>query len=80
MEANSNGTRFKNYYLWESRKNMHYDYSREGLLKHIMSPVILNTKNTSLKILLDYIESSFIFIMKYTDILKNFKNIHWKNR
>jgi hypothetical protein len=80
METNSNGTRFKNYYLWENRKNMPYDYSREGLLKHIMSPVILNTKNTALKILLDYIESSFIFIMKYTDILKNFKNIHWKNR
>lgn len=80
METNSNGTRFKNYYLWENRKNMPYDYSREGLLKHIMSPVILNTKNTALKILLDYIESSFIFVMKYTDILKNFKNIHWKNR
>lgn len=80
METNSNGTRFKNYYLWENRKNMPYDYSREGLLKHIMSPVILNTRNTALKILLDYIESSFIFIMKYTDILKNFKNIHWKNR
>jgi hypothetical protein len=80
METNSNGTRFKNYYLWENRKNMPYNYSREGLLKHIMSPVILNTRNTALKILLDYIESSFIFIMKYTDILKNFKNIHWKNR
>jgi hypothetical protein len=80
METNSNGTRFKNYYLWEDRKNMPYDYSREGLLKHIMSPVILNTKNQALKILLDYIESSFIFVMKYTDILKNFKNIHWKNR
>lgn len=80
MEANANGTRFKNYYLWEDKKNMPYDYSREGLLKHIMSPVILNTKNPALKILLDYIESSMIFVMKYTDILKNFKNIHWKNR
>lgn len=80
MEANSNGTRFKNYYLWEDRKNMPYDYSREGLLKHIMSPVILNTKNNALKMLLNYVETSLIFVMKYTDILKNFKNIHWKNR
>lgn len=80
MEANSNGTRFKNYYLWEDRKNMPYDYSREGLLKHIMSPVILNTKNNTLKMLLNYVETSLIFVMKYTDILKNFKNIHWKNR
>lgn len=80
MEANTNGNRFKNYYLWEDKKNMPYDYSREGLLKYIMSPVILNTKNTALKTLLNYIESSMIFVMKYTDILKNFKNIHWKNR
>ena len=80
MEAKSNGSRFKNYYLWETRKNMPYDYERNGLLKYIMSPVILKTKNTALKILLEYIESSMIFIMKYTDILKNFKNIHWKNR
>lgn len=80
MEANTNGNRFKNYYLWEDKKNMPYDYSREGLLKYIMSPVILNTKNPALKTLLNYIESSMIFVMKYTDILKNFKNIHWKNR
>ena len=80
METNSNGTRFKNYYLWEDRKNMPYNYSRDGLLKNIISPVILNTKNPALKLLLNYVETSLIFVMKYTDILKNFKNIHWKNR
>jgi hypothetical protein len=33
-----------------------------------------------LRILLNYLESSLVFLMKYVDVLKNFKNIHWKNR
>lgn len=80
MELNANGHRFNEYHLWEDTKYKSYDYAREGLLKHIMSPVIVNTTNNALKILLQYIESSLIFVMKYTDMLKNFKNIHWRNR
>ena len=80
MELNANGHRFNEYHLWEDIKYKSYDYAREGLLKHIMSPVIVNTTNNALKILFQYIESSLIFVIKYTDILKNFKNIHWKNR
>lgn len=80
MELNTNGHRFNNYHIWENVKYKPYDYLREGLLKNIMSPVIVNTTNPSLKVLLQYIEYSLIFVMKYTDILKNFKNIHWKNR
>jgi hypothetical protein len=80
MELNANGHRFNEYHLWEDIKYKSYDYAREGLLKHIMSPVIVNTTNNALKILLQYIESSLIFVMKYTDMLKNFKNIHWRNR
>ena len=45
-----------------------------------MSNSILNTTNPALKIILQYVESSLIFVMKYIDVLKNFKNIHWKNR
>jgi hypothetical protein len=80
MEINNNGTRFNKYYLWEDKKYISYDYARDGLLKHIMSPVILETNNPTLKILLQFVESSLIFAMKYVDILKNFKNTHWKNR
>jgi hypothetical protein len=80
MERNNNGTRFKDYCLWENKKYTPYNYGREGLLKHIMSPVILETKNEPLRSLLNYLESSLVFLMKYVDVLKNFKNIHWKNR
>lgn len=80
MEVRSNGKRFNEYYKWEHRKYESYDYARNGLLNHIMSPIIVNTNNPALKIILQYVESSLMFVMKYIDILKNFKNIHWKNR
>ena len=76
----NNGTRFINYNLWEKVSGKSYDYAKNGLLKHIMSPSIVNTSNSMLKIVLDYVESSLVYVMKYVDILKNFKNIHWKNR
>ena len=80
MEIRNNGTRFINYHKWENVKHAPYDYAKEGLLKHIMSPAIVNTTNSTLKLLLQYVETSLMFTMKYTDVLKNFKNIHWKNR
>lgn len=80
MEIRSNGTRFSNYRIWEDVKHSSYDYAKDGLLKYIMSPVIVNTNNQPLKLLLQYVETSLMFTMKYIDVLKNFKNIHWKNR
>lgn len=80
MEARSNGTRFYNYDSWEIVKHAPYNYEKHGLLNHIMSSVIVNTNNHELKFILQYIETSMVFVMKYIDILKNFKNIHWRNR
>jgi hypothetical protein len=80
MEIRNNGSRFANYDNWEIKKYMPYNYIKNGLLNHIMSKPIVNTNNPALKILLQFVESSLFFVMKYTDILKNFKNIHWKNR
>lgn len=80
MEVRGNGTRFNNYYKWETVNLTEYDYAKHGLLKHLMSPTILNTSNSLLQVLLKFVESSLVFAMKYTDIIKNFKNIHWKNR
>ena len=80
MEKRQNGQRFYNYELWEDKKYLPYDYARNGLLKHIMSSSIVDTENSILKPIIQYLESSLIFVMKYVDILKNFKNIHWKNR
>jgi hypothetical protein len=80
MEVRNNGTRFYNYDNWEIIKYTPYNYAKHGLLKYIMSSQIVNTTNPALKALLQYVESSLFFVMKYTDILKHFKNIHWKNR
>ena len=80
MEIRNNGMRFNDYDRWEITKYTPYNYSKHGLLNHIMSPVIVNTNNNVLRYLLQFVESSLMFIMKYTDILKNFKNPRWKNR
>lgn len=80
MEIRNNGMRFIEYRKWENIKNTPYDYEKDGILNHIMSPTIVNTTNIILKNLLNYIESSLTFVMKYIDILKNFKNPHWRNR
>jgi hypothetical protein len=80
MEIRNNGTRFYNYDTWEDKKHCPYNYAKNGLLKYIMSNQIVNTNNPALKILLQFVESSLFFVMKYTDMLKNFKNIHCKNR
>jgi hypothetical protein len=80
MEIRNNATRFYNYDKWENVKHAPYNYAKNGLLNRIMSPIIVNTNNPLLQVILQFVESSMIFIMKYVDILKNFKNIHWKNR
>lgn len=80
MEARNNGTRYIEYNKWENTKYQPYNYTANGLLNKIMSISIVETKNPALKILLRYMEDSFIFVMKYIDILKNFKNTHWRNR
>ena len=79
MEIRSNGTRFNEYKKWETIKYTPYDYAKEGLLKHIMSPAIINTTNPILKTILQFVETSLVFVSQYTDVLKNFINIHWKN-
>lgn len=80
MEYRDNGTRYENYPEWDSLKNNPYDYKRKGLIRHLLSKTIMNTNNDTLKIILVYFEQSIIFVLKYVDRLKHFKNYHWKNR
>lgn len=80
MEIRNNGKRFEKYDKWEYQLNRPYNYKRDGLLNKIMSPVIVNTTNPMLKVIIEFVESSLIYLMKYVDILKNFKNIYWTNR
>ena len=80
MTYNDNGNRYKHYQHWENVKNAPYDYERYGHLNKIMSNRIYNTTNEALKVILSYYERSLIFVMKYVDRLKHFKNPYWKNR
>ena len=80
METRANGTRYINYKLWNKTKNEPYDYENKGLLKRLMSRVIVESENQVTQTILNYYEKSLIFLMKYVDELKNFKNYHWKNR
>ena len=80
MEVRNNGTRFVDYDTWEKTKYTSYNYEKYGLLRHIMSPIIVDTNMPVLKFILNFVESSLVFTMKYVDILKNFKNVHWRNR
>lgn len=75
-----NGSKYYNYYLWDNEKYKPYDYEKNGLLNKILSNVIVSTNNSILKNILLYYEKSLILLLKYVDKLKNFKNIHWKNR
>lgn len=80
MIQRPNGERFKDYILWENTKQTPYNYEREGLVKRIVSKPIANTDNPVLKIVLGFYESSIVFLLKYIDILKHFKDVHWKNK
>ena len=80
MNFQANGTKYEYYKKWNNIKLAPYDYKNEGLVKRIVSKSIANTDNPVLKIVLSIYESSIVFLLKYVDILKHFKNIHWKNR
>lgn len=80
MTVNNNGTRYAGYRLWESRKNMPYDYTNDGLLRKIVSRKIWDTNNAVLRSLLGVYEFALIYCMKYADILCNYKNYLWRNR
>lgn len=82
-EIRTNGTRYNDYkkdYYKNKTGDKRYDYVQHGILQNIMSRKIIETKNEVLQNILDYFERSIIFLLKYTDELKNFKNIHYKNR
>lgn len=79
MKIFENGHRFINNYKWETLKNQPYNYSRDGLLKHIVSHKITESNNKILQQILYYFEYSLVYMLRAADNLKNFKNYNWKN-
>lgn len=80
MQQFENGHRYKDIDLWEIRKNQPYDYTKYGVLRHLMSPRIINSKNRILQTCLKYVEGALVICMKYVDILYNYDNYMRSNR
>ena len=80
MESFQNGDHYRVNKNWDKRLHMPYDYKNKGLINHIMSHKLWNTKNELLKYLLNHVENSLIYVMETADILNNFYNYNWKNR
>ncbi len=80
MIIEANGNHFNTYRTWEHQLHRPYDYENEGLLKRIMSSRITESKNPILRYMLQFVETSLVFTMKYVDILQNYFNYNWKNR
>lgn len=80
MKVYENGHRFVNYDAFERRLNQPYNYKKYGLLKHLISHKIIESKNIPLQTILSFVDRSFVHLLNYIDQLKNFKNYLWKNR
>ena len=80
LVTRSNGDKYLTYFIWDKSKHNPYKYNLYGILPKLMSSSIINTENVALKYILSFYDKTFIFLLKYIDELKNFKNFHWKNR
>lgn len=80
MKVYPNGTRYEYTALYDDVLNQPYDYSRNGLLKHLMSARITNTQNPVTRLIVDTFEKEITTLLKVVDVLANFKNPYFKNR
>lgn len=72
------GTKYRNkHYQYDRPKHQPYDYQLNGLLNKILPERITSTKNTTTAAVLKSVEYILVWLMKYVDILKNFKNPHF---
>ena len=79
MEIRPIGSRRKYIKNYEVSNNQAYDYERYGLLNKVLPKVICETKNTSTRAVLRFVEYILVWLMKYVDDLKNFKNWNHKD-
>lgn len=79
MEIRPIGSRRRYVKNYEVSNNQAYDYERYGLLNKVLPKVIYETKNISTKAVLRFVEYILVWLMKYVDDLKNFKNWNYKD-
>ena len=79
MEMRPIGSRRRYIKNYEVSNNQAYDYERYGLLNKVLPKVICETKNTSTRAVLRFVEYILVWLMRYVDDLKNFKNWNYKD-
>lgn len=79
MEIRPIGSRRRYIKNYEVSNNQAYDYERYGLLNKVLPKVICETKNTSTRTVLRFVEYILVWLMRYVDDLKNFKNWNYKD-
>ena len=79
MEIRPIGSRRRYIKNYEVSNNQAYDYGRYGLLNKVLPKVICETKNTSTRAVLRFVEYILVWLMRYVDDLKNFKNWNYKD-
>ena len=80
MKSYPNGYRYRYTRDYDSKLNCPYDYAEEGLLKHMVSQRIVQTSNPITRFIYQVFEKQMVFVLKYADILANFKNPYFRNR
>ena len=70
MEYRPLGTRYEGMGMYDIVKHQPYNYKKHGLLKTVMPAVIINTKNKTTKLILDFVEAVQLFLLSYVDELK----------
>jgi hypothetical protein len=80
LRYEDNGERYKPYRKWNYTRNTGYDYDNYGLMQYIISKRIITTDNPITKFIINIYEESIKMVLHYIDELRNFKNVHWKNR
>lgn len=78
MEYRTPGTKYQNSGQHDMVMHKPFDYKKHGLLKQMLPKVITNTKNSTTKLVLEFVEHAMIFLISYVDELKNFKNPHFR--
>jgi hypothetical protein len=80
MTVYPNGKRYQYTKLYDEELNSPYNYSDDGLLRHMMSPRIVDSNNPITRFIVCVFEKEIVMLLKLTDILANFKNPYFKNR
>ena len=75
-----NGHRYVSYRKWDRALHQPYDYENGGLVRRLVSNRVADTTNPVTRKMLDIMEYSIVYVLKYIDVLENFFNYNWKNR